>query len=143
MKSLLILLALTLTTSAFARDNNRDGRMGTNNGGTIIRIEVGSERDSDSRAVMRRMMQLERAVRELQNRVYDLEDDARPQTREQKIVTCALKSSFNGTFIGKASTQIEAQSIAIQQCERAKASFCDFALNQNLRCEESIEVVRN
>jgi hypothetical protein len=139
MKSLLVLLALTLTTSAFARD----GRINTNDGGTIIRIEVGNDRDNDSRAMMKRMVQLERAVRELQNRVYDLEDDARPQTREQKIVTCALKTNFNGTFIGKAPTQIEAQTIAIQQCERANANFCDFNLSQTLRCEEAIEVVRN
>jgi hypothetical protein len=143
MKSLLVLLALTLTTSAFARDNIRDGRLVTNSGGTIIRIEVGNERDTDSRATMKRMVQLERAVRELQNRVYDLEDDARPQTREQKVVTCALRTSFNGTFIGKATTKLEAQSIAIQQCERAQASFCDFNLSQRLTCEESIEVVRN
>jgi len=139
MKSLLVLLALTLTTSAFARD----GRINTNDGGTIIRIEVGNDRESDTRETSKRIARLERAVRELQNRVYDLEDDQRPQTREQKVVTCALKTSFNGTFIGKASTKLEAQSIAIQQCEVAKASFCDFNLSQTLKCEESIEIVRN
>lgn len=138
MKSLLVLLALT--TSAFARDNNRDGRMGTNNGVTIIRIEVGSERDSDSRAVMRRMMQLERAVRELQNRVYDLEDDARPQTREVRIYTCELTSNFGESYIGsQALTELEARNSAKNACtQRRNPMFCD----STPTCESRIEIQR-
>lgn len=141
MKSLLVLLALTLTASAFARDTYRDGRVGTNDGGTIIRIEVGNDRESDTRETSKRIARLERAVRELQNRVYDLEDDQRPQTREVKIYTCAVTTSFDGTFIGKATTELEARSIAIQRCDAAKANFCTFS--SSMRCDSSIEVVRN
>lgn len=109
MKSLLVLLALTVSVNATAKDDRDSGRYTKNDGGTIIRIEVGSDRDSDSRQMMRRMVQLERAVRELQNRVYDLEDDSKPQTREVKVYTCVLPTSFDGTFVGKGSTEIEAK----------------------------------
>ncbi|MEA9354811.1 hypothetical protein SHI21_01265 [Bacteriovorax sp. PP10] len=138
MKSLLVLLALTLTTSAFARDNNRDGRMGTNDGGTIIRIEVGNDRDTDSRATMKRMIQLERAVRELQNRVYDLEDDARPQTREIKVYTCETTSDFGEGFLGApALTELEARSNAKKACmQRRSSMFCENVA----RCETRTEI---
>lgn len=141
MKSLLVLLALTLTTSAFARDYNRDGRVNTNDGGAIIRIEVGNERDNDSRAMMRRMVQLERAVRELQNRVYDLEDDARPQTREVRIYTCEMNSDFNELGIGApALTEIEARENARIACVK-KANHEMFCRNTP-RCETRIEIQR-
>lgn len=140
MKSLLVLLALTLTTSAFARETNRDGRFNTNDGGTIIRIEVGNDRDTDSRQMMRRMVQLERAVRELQNRVYDLEDDARPQTREVRIYTCETSSDFGDSHIGlPALTEIEARSNAKKACmQRRNAMFCE----NTVRCETRIETQR-
>lgn len=141
MKSLLVLLALTVSVTAVARDDRYvDGRYTKNNGDTIIRIEVGNDRDTDTRAMMRRMVQLERAVRELQNRVYDLEDDARPQTREVRVFTCILPTSFNGTFIGKGSTEIEAKAEASRACEGGGASFC--GLHKITKCESSIEVVK-
>lgn len=140
MKSLLVLLALTLTTSAFARETNRDGRFNTNDGGTIIRIEVGNDRDTDSRQMMRRMVQLERAVRELQNRVYDLEDDARPQTRDVRIYTCEMTSDFGDTSIGaSALTELEARKNAENACGKVRhPMFCD----NTPRCEMRIETQR-
>lgn len=136
MKSLLVLLALTLTTSAFARD----GRINTNDGGTIIRIEVGNDRENDSRAMMRRMVQLERAVRELQNRVYDLEDDARPQTREVKIYTCHTYSDFGDSAIGApAFTEMEARNNAKLACSKNRHEmFC----RNEAKCEMRIEYQR-
>lgn len=139
MKSLLVLLALTLTTSAFAR-GDRDGRTNTNDGGTIIRIEVGNDRENDSRAMMKRMVQLERAVRELQNRVYDLEDDARPQTREVRIYTCETASNFGEGYIGLPSlSELEAKNNARNACQQKRHSmFCENAI----RCETRIEIQR-
>ena len=139
MKSLLVLLALTVSVTAMAKDD-RDGRYTKNDGDTIIRIEVGNDRDTDSPQMMRRMVQLERAVRELQNRVYDLEDDSRPQTYEVKVFTCVLPTSFDGTFIGKGSTEIEAKAEASRACERSGALFC--GVNRISKCESSVEVVR-
>lgn len=140
MKSLLVLLALTVSVTAMAKDDRYSGSFTKNDGGTIIRIEVGSERDTDSRQMIKRMVQLERAVRELQNRVYDLEDDSRPQTREERVYTCVLSTSFDLTFIGKGSTEIEAKAQANKACQAAGASFC--GVHRIVGCESSIEIVR-
>lgn len=140
MKSLLVLLALTISVTAMARDDRNDGRYTKNDGGTIIRIEVGNDRDTDSRQMMRRMVQLERAVRELQNRVYDLEDDSRPQTREVKIYTCEVTSNFGESFIGApALTELEARNSAKTECAKKRnPMFCE----NTTRCESRIEIRR-
>ena len=125
MKSLLVLLALTLSVTAIAKDTN-NGRYTKNNGETIIRIEVGNDRDTDSRKMMYRMVQLERAVRELQNRVYDLEDDSRPATREVRVYTCEITSSFGASYLGSpALTELEAKNSAKNACtQNESAIFC-------------------
>jgi len=139
MKSLLVLLALTVSVTAMARDD-RDGRYTKNDGGTIIRIEVGNERDTDSRQMMRRMVQLERAVRELQNRVYDLEDDARPSVREVRIYTCEVTSNFGDSHLGSpALTELEAKNSAKLACsQRRNPMFCE----NTPVCESRIETRR-
>lgn len=103
--------------------------------------DVGNERDTDVRGMAHRMAKLERAVRELQNRVYDLEDDARPIEREVKVVTCVMNTTFNGAFIGKSSTEIEARANTINNCKKGgREAFC--STNQ-IKCETSVEIVRN
>ena len=138
MKSLFVLLALTLSVSAIAKDTN-NGRYTKNDGGTIIRIEVGNDRDTDSRKMMSRMVQLERAVRELQNRVYDLEDDSRPATREVKVYTCEITSSFGASYLGSpALTELEAKNSAKKACTKNEsAMFCGTPV-----CESILEYRR-
>lgn len=137
MKSILVLLALTVSVSAFARDQR--GRVELNNGQTIIRIDVGNERDTDSRAMAMRMAKLERAVRELQNRVYDLEDDSRPLTREVKIHICTSTSNFDDRNVGDpALTETEARASALKACAKTRhPMFCE---EDNVRCESRIEI---
>ena len=139
MKSLIVLWALTISVTAMAKDD-RGGRYTKNDGSTIIRIEVGSEGDTDSRNMNRRMVQLERAVRELQNRVYDLEDDSRSQTREVRIFTCVIPTPFEGTFIGKGTTELEAKAEAAKACEKSGSLSCN--INRIKNCESAIEIVR-
>jgi hypothetical protein len=137
MKRIITLLALlTISTSTFARDNY--GTISLNDGKNILRIDIGNERESDSREVSKRVARLERAVRELQNRVYDLEDDSLPATREVKIFTCTLPTSFDGTFIGKGKTEAEARANASNECKKGGAAFCN---DRNIKsCETNIEI---
>ena len=137
MKKIAVILALlTISTSSFARDNY--GTISLNDGKNILRIDIGNERESDSRELSKRVARLERAVRELQNRIYDLEDDSGPTTREVKIFTCILPTSFDGTFIGKGKTEAEARASASNNCEKSGAPFCSDRYVKN--CETSIEV---
>lgn len=139
MKTILVLLALSLSFSAMARDER--GSIELRDGKTILRIDVGNERDQDSRAMARRIVNLERAVRELQNRVYDLEEDTRPvYSREVVVHVCALKTSFNGTFIGKASSETESRASVVQKCKNGGAAFCE---STPINCERTVEIVRN
>lgn len=140
MKSLLVLLTLTMSVSAFARDSY-EGRFTKNDGTTIVRIEVGNDRDNDTRAMTRRIIQLERAVRELQNRVYDLEDDARPLTREVTLYTCSMRSNFNEFFAGDESlSEAQARASVIGKCTKVRhPMFCE---DTKVKCDSRKEIQR-
>ena len=139
MKKTLVLLALTLiSTTSFAQDY---GNITLSDGNTIFRIDVGNDREADSRRLSQRVNRLERAVRDLQNRIYDLEDNSRPTQREVTIYTCVLPTSFIGTYIGKAQTVVEARAQAVNSCSRAGGGIsCQDSLID--RCEKSIEIQR-
>ena len=98
------------------------------------------ERDTDARSQSQRVVRLERAVRELQNRVYDLEDSSRTSRREVTIYTCTLPTSFEGTFIGKATTLAEARAITVNQCNQGGGFPCRDGRIET--CEKSSEVIR-
>jgi hypothetical protein len=143
MKTILVLLALSLSVSAMAQDRGH-GRLSLRDGSTIIRVNVGSDRENDSRENAKRIANLERAVRELQNRVYDLEDDARPTTREVKVYTCSLTSAFKGAYIGKGRSEVEARADAMQRCTMAaddrSAFFCG---EERIKgCQATVEIER-
>ena len=138
MKKIIAILTLVLlSTATFAGDY---GTIGLNDGKNILRIDIGNERDVDSRQLAQRITRLERAVRELQNRVYDLEDEAIPARREVKIFTCTLPTSFDGTFVGRGKTQGEARAEASNNCKEGGASFCNDSDIKS--CESSIEIER-
>jgi hypothetical protein len=63
----------------------------------VIRIEIGSDSDRDTRAMVRRIARLEQAVRDLQNRVYQLED--RDPTPQVVKFNCSFKSCRQSTSI--------------------------------------------
>jgi hypothetical protein len=150
-KMLTILALLTIATSAIAddrrngpRDDRRDGprdqrEIELNDGKRIIRIDIGNDRD-EGRELTQRLLRLERAVRELQNRVYDLEDDARAP-RQVKVTTCLLKTPFDGTFTGKGANELEARKNAVAQCiPTVSFVFCN---DSNIKvCSETIETIR-
>lgn len=135
MKKIVTILVLVLSTTAFAKDYNF---ISLNDGKNILRIDIGNERDADSRQMARRITRLERAVRELQNRVYELEDDSAPARREITVYTCTLPTSFDGTFIGKGKTAAEARAIAVNKCEKGGGFPCSD--NHIKSCETSVEI---
>ena len=106
------LLMIISSFSAFAR-NDRDDK-------PIVRISIGQDRNQDAH---RRIQRLEEAVRDLQDMVYDLQDDRRDRIISEHV--CVLKTNFDGSFIGKGSTRIEAEANAVRACKKADVSFCE------------------
>lgn len=118
------LVGLMGTGSAFARNLDLSGSISLRDGGQVVRINIGKEERQDNRSMSRRINRLERAVRALQNRVYDLEDDVGPVQTEVTIYTCTLPTSFDGTFIGKGKTEAEARANAVNACEAGGGFPC-------------------
>jgi hypothetical protein len=145
MKLLLGLMLLAVTTTSFADDIR--GRFTLSDGSNIFRIEVGQEKGGSNSApspvneLYSRIFRLERAVRDLQNRVYDLQENVQPELREVKVATCTLETPFNGTYLGKGSTENQATFDAIRQCEKkADTYYCNGSRVK--KCETSTELVR-
>lgn len=131
------MLTLLSSTASFARSSDVTGSITLRDGGSVVRINVGREDDRDSRSMAIRLRRLESAVRELQNRVYELEDEGRG--REVTVHTCSLPTSFEGTFIGKGSTRVEARANAVNACERGGGFPC--SESRIKACETSTQIV--
>lgn len=87
----------------------------------VIRIEVGREdfvrEDKVSRKdLYRRIYLLEKAVRQLQDRVFDLELSHKISDEDEKSFTCYIKTPFDGTFTATKKSLTEAKASAIKQC---------------------------
>lgn len=112
--------------------------------GKIVLIEIPDEKEDDDdnevkankqtiRKMKKRLRKLERAVRQLQERVFDLED-AQKNKKPEKNYTCYINTPFDGTFIGKGTSQVEARGQAMQKCMgKAGSTFCS---ERNLKCGE-------
>lgn len=135
--TLVSLLSLFAISSASARPLDVGGMITLRDGGNVVRISVGEEERNDRRSMARRIKRLERAVRALQNRVYDLEDDANTAPREVTVHTCSLPTSFDGVFIGKGPTEIEARANAVNACELGGGFPC--GENRVSSCATSVE----
>ncbi|CAN5643583.1 hypothetical protein BH10BDE1_BH10BDE1_11680 [soil metagenome] len=89
----------------------------------VIRIEVGDKTGSSKEELERRVWDLERAVRQLQNRIYDLESD-RSRTAGKKT-TCSLES-FGKVFNATEDTEMAAKAKVLKACADATNSIhCD------------------
>lgn len=134
MKALLALIIITASLTASAQ-SRPEGRIDLRSGESTIRISVGNDRDRDLQ-LTKRVRMLEEAVRDLQAQVYDLRDE--PRTRTNTVYVCVLNAAFNEVYIGKASSQIEAEANARRNCESGNGMGCRRAL----KCEKTEEVVR-
>ena len=111
--SLFFILTTLLTATAEAQ-SRRDNR------GPSIRIEIGDDRDD--REMLKRVYRLERAVRELQEKVYQLESTPAPQTQ----VTCYGTMFVAGLVRGSGRTRAEAVVNALADCQtRAHSMHCE------------------
>lgn len=140
--SLVLVLSVVLSSlSAFAqarRDDRRDDRQGQGtvvlrDGRSIVRIEVGDDRDD--RDTLMRVRRLEQAVRDLQDKVYELQTNSAPRTRTVTTHVCSITTNFDGTFVGKASSRVEAEALARQKCQNQRVSFCTNTNVTPARCE--------
>lgn len=121
-----ILLALTLVTligtAQAQRGPNRDSRP------SIVRIEVGDDRDD--RDMLRRIHKLERAVNELQNKVYDLQSAPVKETG----VYCMVNNFHAGIVEATAPTRLQAEAAIQIQFERKGKGI--FYSARELKCSE-------
>ena len=122
-----VFIAFALVLSSFvasAQSKQVSGRLELRDGRSIVRISVNENENN----LNLRIKLLEEAVRDLQAQVYDLRDSR----QVEKINICVLKTNFDGSFIGRAPTQIEAEAIARNNCTKVNASFCS---STPVKCE--------
>lgn len=131
MKLIFGLLLLSVTLTAFAQDNSR---VTLRDGSTTVLINR-SENDNDTN---RRIRNLEQAVRDLQEQVYDLRGNERTRTVVFRI--CSIKT-IKGTFVGRGPTKLDAQVVARNSCKKAGVSSCDDARINPISCELAKEEV--
>ena len=122
MKKILFLATIsllsTLSVAAFA-DNRFDveGKIRLGSGKEIVRIDIGK----GNRNLPRRVSQLERAVRELQQQVYRM----KYRSNRSEKWACKVKT-FGTTYYGYAHTRMRAEQAAVEKCEKAGSHlFCD------------------
>lgn len=104
MKKGLILIAILslVSISAFSQDRTRvRGGISIGNGDDVIRIDVNNR--SRAGDTSKRILRLERAVRQLQNMVYDLQDSNIPNNSELSF-NCSVKTCRQSTSVHNAST---------------------------------------
>ncbi len=100
-KVLLALLSLTFIATASAQDRSRvSGTVRIGDGTNVIRIDVNSNNRSSNTNINRRVERLEMAVRQLQNRVYELEETT---VDEEGSFNCSVTTCRESTSIHSAS----------------------------------------
>ena len=114
MKFIITLLLSIFVTSAFAQSAS----LGYSTGDGFIRISVGDSTSSDVRQLTRRIYRLENAVRDLQDRIYDLEDGQFSQISW----TCSIVTKWGDAYFSRPmATRGEAMSSAYSKCARKEA----------------------
>lgn len=107
-RSLIVLLPLTIFTNLKAD--------------SVYRIEVGEDYSKYSNRDLReRVWRLERAVAQLQQKVFELQAQ-NTATPTPKVWTCYMQS-FAQTFTATASTKSAAVADLIQQCSRRSGAI--------------------
>ena len=133
------ILSLTAGASEFEVSGGYSNKTGSKK--EVIRIEIGSEVESSrskysQKDLYKRLYRLERAVRQLQDRVFDLETENSQLVDEgKKTFTCFIKTNFDGTFTSTKKSLMEAKADAIQKCsDKIKSGFsCD---EDKVKCGE-------
>lgn len=133
-KSFLLALAFLLSVSStFAKsfhysDSDDDKK--------VIVIDVGSEEKTSKKDLEKRIYRLERAVRQLQDRVFDLEvENSDLKDDNKKKFTCYIKTNMKGTFTSTQKSLTQAKADVMKKCsDEIKFGFeCD---EDKVKCGE-------
>jgi hypothetical protein len=88
-----------------------------------------NELQMENARLRERVLRLEMAVRQLQERTFSLEvTGSRPAPAPAKEFACYIKTTFNGTVMAKGSSEAEARAGALKACDDKDGGFS---------CEES------
>jgi len=125
MKKLLCTILLFSSFSLFASQD-------------IFRIEIGKrDSSSDTQDLRQRVWMLEQAVRQLQDKVFQLEysNANRPSPVASKQYTCTLQNNMAGTFTSTKGSMGEAKADVIKQCtDKNSSNF--FCKKKDVECSE-------
>ena len=128
-KILIIIVTVAITLPAFAQKVSL-------NANDIVRIEISDEKSKSGKGAVkelrRRVRLLEKAVKQLQEQVYDLKYAGTVNT-PKKTHTCFISTTFHGTVSGTASTLAAAKAKALKACDAKGAGLsCE---PKNLKCD--------
>ena len=87
-----------------------------------------------NRDLRRRLRTLEEVVNRLQDEVDDLRRENRSLRSRDANFACYIKTPFDGTFLGKGSTLIEATAQALNRCEKKATSWCN---ERKVKCDRA------
>ena len=132
--SLAFLMVALMSVSAFAqnrsdRNDNRRNNVTLRDGRTILRIDIGDDRDD--REMLMRVRRLEEAVRDLQDQVYQLAVTPRSRT----VYTCSGDMFSIGQVSGSGQSVTEAVVNAMADCQRKNGGRSSmFCKDKDLTC---------
>lgn len=128
-------LCTTLFAQASGADDYVEVQKNRHRGEKIVIIDTGSESNTSTRDMQKRLYRLEKAVRQLQERVFELEleNDGLKDDKVKKT-TCYLKTT-KGVFSSTQKSMTLARAEAMQKCsEVVKFGFeCD---EDKVKCGE-------
>jgi len=87
-----------------------------------------------NRPIRDRLRRLEMAMRELQKEVWDLRRENDYYKAQQHRYACYLQTPFDGTFLGRGTTRVEATALALNQCAAKAQNWCK---EQRVKCEKA------
>jgi hypothetical protein len=96
----------------------------------VYRIEIGRSSGGSDSDLRLRVVQLERAVDQLQRKVFDLESGGGSKS---SWTTCFIKTPFNGTFSATSPTETAAKAEALEKCS-AKTDSSMYCSESYLKC---------
>jgi hypothetical protein len=100
----------------------------------VVKIEIGKNRGSSQTELWNRVWMLERAVAQLQEKVFELQMRRghggggviivpNPGTNPKEMTTCYIKTPFNGTFTATEATETAAKAKVMQDCANKASSI--------------------
>ena len=145
---IILLASMSLTALAQRHGNDRprhDGSLTLRDGRSILRIDVGDDRDD--RDMLRRVRRLEQAVRDLQDQVYQLQVAPPPPPivvaapiPRRTVYVCGGQFFTAGYLSARGYTESEARANLNSVCQRSGEGICiTGSHNRNIRCETTLE----